>query len=111
MTSLMSDGKSTLMNRVCIKKRASRSRYTNMYKNREPVYQDIIPAKHGKIDKKIYFYKGMPDNSKADMSYSGYLLYKGMNRDLLNQGNNPNPSIVQVCCFVWPILFVAMQRP
>lgn len=32
----------------------------------------------------------MPDdNSKADMSYSGYLLYKGMNRDLLNQGNNP----------------------
>ena len=65
----------------------------NMYKNREPrFYQDITYS--GKVwqktDKKIYFYKGMPDdNSKADMSYSGYLLYKGMNRDLLNQGNNP----------------------
>ncbi|ERI84429.1 SusD family protein [Bacteroides pyogenes F0041] len=64
----------------------------NMYKNREPrFYQNITYS--GKVwqktNKKIYFYKGTPDdNSKADMSYSGYLLYKGMNRDLLNQGSN-----------------------
>ena len=64
----------------------------NMYKNREPrFYQDITYSGKTwqKTTKQIYFYKGSgDDNSKADMSYSGYLLYKGMNRDLLNQGSN-----------------------
>ena len=65
----------------------------NMYKNREPrFYQAVTYAGKTwqKTSTKIYFHKGTgDDNSKADMSYTGALLYKGMNRDLLNQGSNP----------------------
>lgn len=90
---LMSDGKSIEESSLYKEEGIGEDGIPNMYKNREPrFYQDITYS--GKVwqktDKKIYFYKGMPDdNSKADMSYSGYLLYKGMNRDLLNLGNNP----------------------
>lgn len=68
----------------------------NMYKNREPrFYMDVTYSgiiwqnteKQGN-PKKIYFYKGSGnDNSKADNSYTGYLLYKGMCHELLNTGN------------------------
>lgn len=64
----------------------------NMYKNREPrFYQDITYS--GKIwqktsDRAVFFYKGAKDgNSKGDHCYTGALLYKGMNKELLNKGN------------------------
>lgn len=110
----MSDGKSIEESSLYKEEGIGEDGIPNMYKNREPrFYQDITYS--GKVwqktDKKIYFYKGMPDdNSKADMSYSGYLLYKGMNRDLLNQGNNPKSKYEQVCCSVWPISICYMQK-
>ena len=89
---LMSDGKSIHESDLYTEEGIGEDGIPNMYKNREPrFYQDITYSGKTwqKTTKQIYFYKGSgDDNSKADMSYSGYLLYKGMNRDLLNQGSN-----------------------
>lgn len=64
----------------------------NMYKNREPrFYRDVTYS--GKVwqkttDKIVYFYKGQKDdNSQGDQCYTGTLLYKGMNKELLNRGS------------------------
>lgn len=70
----------------------------NMYKNREPrFYNDVTyqgvtwqNTEENGNPKKIYFYSGSGnDNSAADNCYSGYLLYKGCCRDILNTGNYP----------------------
>jgi hypothetical protein len=75
---------------------------SNMYKNREPRFY-LSVTYQGKpwqiINKRIYFHKGSGnDNSKADNPYTGYLLYKGMTNNLLNQGSYPRsqykPSII-----------------
>ena len=88
----MNDGKSIHESGLYSEEGIGEDGIPNMYKNREPrFYQDITYSGKTwqKSTKQIYFYKGSgDDNSKADMSYSGYLLYKGMNRDLLNQGSN-----------------------
>ncbi|WP_315302790.1 RagB/SusD family nutrient uptake outer membrane protein [Tannerella forsythia] len=66
---------------------------SNMYRNREPrFYQAVMYS--GRPwhvnNKRIYFHKGSGnDNSKADNPYTGYLLYKGLTKTLLNQGTNP----------------------
>ena len=88
----MNDGKSIKESENYTEEGIADDGIPNMYKNREPrFYQAITYA--GKIwqktSTKIFFHKGTgDDNSKADMSYTGSLLYKGMNRDLLNQGSN-----------------------
>lgn len=74
----------------------------NMYKKREPrFYQSVTYAgvTWQNTDKKIFFHKGQGnDNTAADNCRSGYLLYKGMNKKLLNSGNYPRnqyrPSII-----------------
>lgn len=62
-----------------------------MYKNREPrFYMDITYSGRTwqNTTKQIYFYKGTgDDNSKADNCYTGYLLYKGLDHNILNTGN------------------------
>lgn len=89
----MNDGKSIEDSPLYKEEGIGEDGIPNMYKNREPrFYQDITYS--GKVwqktSTKIYFYKGQKDdNSKADNCYTGYLLYKGMNRDLLNQGSHP----------------------
>ncbi|MEG0889881.1 MAG: RagB/SusD family nutrient uptake outer membrane protein [Bacteroides sp.] len=90
---LMSDGKGIKESPLYEETGIGEDGVPNMYKKREPRFYQAITYS-GKVwqktTKQIYFYKGTgDDNSKADMSYSGYLLYKGMNRDLLNQGSNP----------------------
>lgn len=89
---LMSDGKSIKESPLYEETGIGEDGVPNMYKKREPRFYQAITYS-GKVwqktTKQIYFYKGTgDDNSKGDMSYSGYLLYKGMNRDLLNQGSN-----------------------
>lgn len=89
---LMSDGKSIKESPLYEETGIGEDGVPNMYKKREPRFYQAVTYS-GKVwqktTKQIYFYKGTgDDNSKADMSYSGYLLYKGMNRDLLNQGSN-----------------------
>lgn len=68
----------------------------NMYKNREPrFYNDVTYSgitwqntEENGNPKKIYFYLGSGnDNSSANNCYTGYLLYKGCCRDILNTGN------------------------
>lgn len=89
---LMSDGKSIKESPLYEETGIGEDGVPNMYKKREPRFYQAVTYS-GKVwqktTKQIYFYKGTgDDNSKGDMSYSGYLLYKGMNRDLLNQGSN-----------------------
>lgn len=88
----MEDGKSITESDLYIEEGIAEDGIPNMYKNREPrFYQDITYSGKTwqKTSTQIYFYKGSgDDNSKSDMCYTGYLLYKGMNRELLNQGSN-----------------------
>ncbi|MGL5786759.1 MAG: RagB/SusD family nutrient uptake outer membrane protein [Bacteroidales bacterium] len=98
----MSDGKTIIESSLYNEDGVAADGIPNMYKGREPrFYQAITYA--GKIwqktSTKIFFHKGQTeDNSKADNCYTGTLLYKGMNKTLLNQGSNPKsqyrPSII-----------------
>lgn len=75
---------------------------SNMYKNREPRFYQAITYQGKKwqiTDQLIYFQKGSGnDNSKSDNAYTGYLLYKGLTKTLLRQGQHPRsqfkPSIL-----------------
>lgn len=64
----------------------------NMYINREPRFYQAVTFQGRRwqvSDRQIFFHKGSGnDNSKADNPYTGALLYKWMNRKLLNQGSN-----------------------
>lgn len=69
------------------------NKVANMYKNREPRF-DLAVTYSGKRwqvnDTQIFFYKGSADdNTKGDNCYTGTLLYKGLNRELLATGSNP----------------------
>lgn len=63
----------------------------NMYKNREPrfYWAATYSGKRWQIkNTQIFFHKGSKDdNSSGDNCYTGTLLYKGMNKDLLNEGS------------------------
>lgn len=65
----------------------------NMYHNREPRFYQAVTFQGRRwqvSDRQVFFHKGSGnDNSKGDNPYTGYLLYKRMNKTLLNQGSNP----------------------
>lgn len=88
----MKDGKSIQESDLYTEEGIGANQVPNMYLNREPrFYQSIIYA--GRpwqiVGTKIYYHKGTgDDNSSANQTYSGYGLYKGMNRELHNSGNN-----------------------
>lgn len=74
-----------------------------MYHNREPRFYQAVTfqGKRWQVsNNQVFFHKGSGnDNSKGDNPYTGYLLYKRMNRTLYNQGTNPKSKFRPVILY------------
>lgn len=76
---------------------------SKMYLNREPrFYQAVFfQGRRWQVsNRQVFFHKGSGnDNSKGDNPYTGALLFKRMNKTLLNQGSNPRSKFRPVILY------------